>query len=378
MSHETKMTGVLSFSSLYAVMARRRRRWYRAHPDARRTLHRPVISVGNIAVGGRRKTPIVAALARWLIEKGERPAILSRGYAREQPRDGVVVVRDAERVLAPLTEAGDEPFLLAQNLTGCAVVVCADRYLAGRLAESRLGCTVHLLDDGFQHFALARDVDLVAVDPQDVTAARVLPHGRLRESPDVLDVADALIWLGAAHDTARDRPSDNELRPPQFIARDRHGVPRPLASSLGVPALAPPARVVGVAATAEPERFFDHLRAAGWALTDALGFPDHHPFSQQDLGRVATRMQETGAVAVLTTEKDGVRLDARGELPFPAAVVPLAVDIEPREAFFSWLAGKLEAAGHKVPVGRGLEAPRPAAAERPCATSRSRSGGSVR
>jgi tetraacyldisaccharide 4'-kinase len=316
-----------------------------------------VISVGNIAVGGRRKTPIVAVLARWLIEQGERPAILSRGYAREQPRDGVVVVRDASTVLAPLADAGDEPFLLAQGLTGCAVLVCADRYLAGRLAESRLGCTVHLLDDGFQHFAVARDVDLVVVDRQDVTGGQVLPHGRLREPPDVLDAADALIWLG-------DRPDGNEPQRPQFIARDRHGVPRRLASSLEVPPLAPPARVVGVAAIAEPERFFDDLRAAGWELADVLGFPDHHPFDQQDLERVATRVRETGALAVLTTEKDGVRLEARRELPFPAAAVPLGVDIDPREAFFSWLAARLEAARsrrqeeeksfRKVIVARGL------------------------
>ncbi|MGH9158846.1 MAG: tetraacyldisaccharide 4'-kinase, partial [Vicinamibacteraceae bacterium] len=338
------MTGIFSLSSLYGAAARRRRRWYRAHPEARRTLRRPVISVGNIAVGGRRKTPIVAALAQWLAAQGERPAILSRGYAREQPRDGVVVVRDASNVRAALAEAGDEPFLLAQVLTGCAVLVSPDRYVAGRLAETRLGCTVHLLDDGFQHFAVTRDVDLVVVDPRDVTGARALPHGRLREPPDALDAADALIWLETSRGDVKCRSDDTEGRCPQFIAHDRRGTPRRLASSLEASPLAPPARVVAIAAIAEPQRFFDDLRAAGWELADALGFPDHHPFNQQDLERVAVRLRETGALAVLTTEKDGVRLEARPELPFPAAVVPLGVHIDPQEAFFSWLAERLEAA----------------------------------
>ena len=105
-------------STVYAAIARRRREFYAARPDLRRRLRRPVISVGNLAVGGRGKTPTVACLAKELLAMGERPAILSRGYARRQPDDGVVIVRDADGIRADLDRAGDEPLMLARQLPG--------------------------------------------------------------------------------------------------------------------------------------------------------------------------------------------------------------------------------------------------------------------
>jgi tetraacyldisaccharide 4'-kinase len=124
-------------SSLYAAVMRRRREFYAARPDLRRRLRKPVISVGNIAVGGRGKTPTVAFLAKLLVERGERPAILSRGYARRVADDGVVVVRDRERILVDLARAGDESLMLARQLDGVPVLVAVDRHLAGVLAERR-------------------------------------------------------------------------------------------------------------------------------------------------------------------------------------------------------------------------------------------------
>ena len=135
-------------SAVYAAIARRRREWYAARPHARRRLRHPVISIGNIAAGGRGKTPFTAAVARILMELGERPAILSRGYARTRPEDGAVVVRDAYGMRADVARAGDEPFMLARQLPGAIVISSPDRYLGGRIAEHHLGATVHLLDDG--------------------------------------------------------------------------------------------------------------------------------------------------------------------------------------------------------------------------------------
>src|SRR5688500_12551469 len=135
-------------SSMYAAIARRRREWYAARPDARRRLRHPVISIGNIAAGGRGKTPFTASVARMLMELGERPAILSRGYRRTRSEDGAVIVRDAGEIRADVARAGDEPFMLARQLPGAIVISSADRYLAGRLAEHHLGATAHLLDDG--------------------------------------------------------------------------------------------------------------------------------------------------------------------------------------------------------------------------------------
>ena len=134
---------------------------------------------------------------------GERPAILSRGYGRRDAADGVVVVRDPGGIRSDLDRAGDEPLMLARQLEGVAVLVCPDRHLAGRLAEHHFGCTVHVLDDGFQHFALRRDADIVVVTREDLPPPDVdrppktLPTGRLREPIDVLAAADALIQLQA-------------------------------------------------------------------------------------------------------------------------------------------------------------------------------------
>src|SRR5262245_65711648 len=115
-------------SSLYAAFARRRRERYSLRPDLRKRLRHPVISIGNLAVGGRGKTPIAACVTRMLLDMGERPAVLSRGYARQEPDDGVVVVRDPEDIRADLPRAGDEPLMLARQLPGASVPVCEDRY----------------------------------------------------------------------------------------------------------------------------------------------------------------------------------------------------------------------------------------------------------
>ena len=189
-------------SLVYGRVARLRRSWYEQRPHARRRLDRPVISVGNLVVGGSGKTPVVAAIARVLRDMGERPAVLSRGYARKKAADGVVVVSDGERVLEPVERSGDEPQMLARALPGTPILVSPDRYLAGRLAESRFGCTVHILDDGFQHLQLARTIDVLLVSPGDL-AERVLPSGRLREGLDAARGADALLVSGTADDVGR-------------------------------------------------------------------------------------------------------------------------------------------------------------------------------
>ena len=133
-------------SAVYAAVARGRRQYYARHPHLQRSLSRPVISIGNLAVGGRAKTPLAALVAARLRDMGERPAILSRGYARRDAADGVVVVRDLRGMRADLDRAGDEPLMLARQLDGVAVLVSSSRYLAGRLAEHHFAATVHVPD----------------------------------------------------------------------------------------------------------------------------------------------------------------------------------------------------------------------------------------
>ena len=246
---------------------------------------------------------------------GERPAILSRGYARHRPADGVVVVSDGHRILADVERSGDEPFMLAQMVPEAAVLVASSRYLAGRLAESQLGCTVHVLDDGFQHFDLMRDVDLlVAPGPDDV---RTLPSGRLREPLDAAAAADALLVEAPGPTAALCYPGESFS-----FSRRLHGPPpdRPAFAFAGI---------------ARPERFFHDLQEAGWQITGTRAFRDHHHYSAREVGDLVKAAHASGAQVILTTEKDAVRLAPNPEI----VPVPQEVRIDP--AFGAWLAERL-------------------------------------
>ncbi len=322
-------------SRLSARLARARRAWYDRHPEARRRLTRPVVSVGNIAVGGRGKTPLVAHLTSMLLAAGQRPAVLSRGYARRAAADGVVVVRDRTRLLSDLAHAGDEPLMLARRLPGVPVLVAADRYLAGVLAERHFGVTVHLLDDGFQHMMLARDADVVLVDPEDLEKPDTLPAGRLREPPDVLAHADAVVVDGELEPARRRLASFGVTR--VFRLQRTLGAPR-RADAPDQPApVGPEMPVLAAAGIARPERFADNLRAAGWTLAGTCWFRDHHPYSAADVDRLLRAARDAGAAWILTTEKDLMRWQPVLPAGAPVAWVPLDVRVDPDHEFRAWL-----------------------------------------
>ena len=379
-------------SGLYARVAAQRRRWYDRHPQARRRLARPVVSVGALAAGGRGKTPLAALVAELLRDAGERPAVLSRGYGRRVRADGVVVVRDAEAVRATVDTAGDEPLMLAERLRGVPVLVCDDRYLAGRLAEAQLGATVHVLDDGFQHLRLARDLDLLLVSADDLEQP-TLPGGRLRERPATARLADALI-VDAPDRVAAGVVADRFDAGTSFLMRRSLDAPRPVAGG-GAADGRGAGRVLAVAGIAAPERFTAALTAAGFDLAGALTFADHHRFTPADVRRIADRASSLGVDLVLTTEKDAVRLAPHiashaappngspvapsdgssvapsdgssvapsdgssvapsdgssvaphGPFGAPLAAVPLRVAIEPADGFRTWLLERVAAAGDR-------------------------------
>jgi tetraacyldisaccharide 4'-kinase len=328
-------------------VASARRAWFARRAHAVRRLPIPVVSVGNLVVGGSGKTPVAAHVARLLLDRGERPAILSRGYGRRVHEDGVVVVSDGTSVLEPVERAGDEPFMLAQTLPHVPVLVCGDRYLAGQLAWRRLGATVAVLDDGFQHLRLARDVNLLMVSPDDLRD-QVLPAGRLREPLSAARAADAVLVPLPAHEA--DAGSGGEAG---------HVVAKELAARLGVARAfsvrstagelravgthsAPPGRderVVAVCGVARPQRFLATLEHQGWRVADSIVFKDHHWFTESDLQRIDQAVEAVHATAVLTTEKDAVRLQALAAVPrAPWWMVPLEASIEPGAVFADWLA----------------------------------------
>jgi tetraacyldisaccharide 4'-kinase len=282
-------------------------------------------------MGGRGKTPLVAHIARVLLAAGERPAILSRGYGRRIQEDGVVVVSDGLHRTADVDRAGDEPLMLARAVPEAMVLVSDVRSIAKVYADRVLGATVTILDDGFQHRAARRDIDLVVVTADDLKG-RAVPLGRLRESPSALARATAVI-------------ADDELDPgtraaisiPVFNLRRSIGVPVPIDSAAAAFTVPSDAPIVALAGIAAPERFERALRDRGWRVARLLKFRDHHRYNRADLARVATAAREVGAPLVLTTEKDAVRLLPLRPLPFLAAAVPLAITLDGPEPFEAWL-----------------------------------------
>jgi tetraacyldisaccharide 4'-kinase len=337
--------------TLYAHIALARRRFYRREGRQRR-LQRPVISVGNLRVGGTGKTPTVAHLARVLIDMGERPAILSRGYARSAAIDGVVVVSDGRRLRADLAASGDEPLMLARSVAGARVLVAADRYLAGRLAEIHLAATVHLLDDGFQHFPLSRGTDLVIVGQEDVADPRTLPMGRLREPLGSAAAADAILVPDASGDQAEALARRLNVAAVFTLTRE---AAEPLRLDLFGPSARVSSRgpVYALAGVARPARFFEELRASGWTVVGTAPFPDHHRYTTGDLAGLVAAARSAGAVALMTTEKDVMRLLSFRPLPLPLMWVPLDVRIEPAPAFRRWLGERL---ADERSAGRGAQA----------------------
>ena len=329
-------------SSLYGAVAAWRRQWYRQHPERRRKLEKPVISVGNLRVGGSGKTPIVAHLARLLADAGYRPASLSRGYGRRAPRSTPTIVSDGKQVRAGIDSAGDEPLMLARALVGkgVRVVVGADRYACGRVAENELAATVHILDDGFQHLPLLRDVDLVVTGEHDLSD-EPLPHGRLREPLESAAGADAIL-VNAGYQDAAERIG-RVLRARNAYHIERSLLPPRMVDTADTVVVPNESRVFAFAGIERPERFFSDLTTAGWNVVGTKAFRDHHHFSASDISRISAAAKKSGAAIVLTTEKDAVRISAAwiDTAVAPMAVVPLVATVEPAAEFRAWLLGQI-------------------------------------
>jgi len=271
-----------------------------------------VVSVGNLTVGGSGKTPAALWLAERLTARGHRVGIVARGYRKRRP--GTVVVGEAGRALVTPEEGGDEAVMLARRFAG-PVVTGERRHEAALLACARFALDTVVLDDGFQHRALARDADLVLV-VGDAAAGWCLPAGSLREPPAALRRARAVLVVG--DDPAPVPPGIAVFRgrlAPVAAVRARDGTfrPEPLDVLVG-------RDVVAVAGIARPERFVDTLARLGGRVRDVLRFPDHHAYTVADVARIAAVGR---SALVVTTEKDLVKLDR-----FPALETMLAVRVE--------------------------------------------------
>jgi tetraacyldisaccharide 4'-kinase len=279
-----------------------------------RRLRLPVISIGSLSAGGSGKTPLTIALAQALTRRGLRVDVLSRGYGRQSQ----AAVRVDPNGTAE--EFGDEPLLIARQ-AGIPVYVAAQRYQAGLLAEPSLHDSkkpqVHLLDDGFQHRQLHRDVELLILDSNDWTD-HLLPPANLREPLQAMDRATVLA-----------SPAGNPELEAKLKASGWQGPIWRLHRRMEIPPIDGP--VIAFCGIARPEQFFQGLEAADMYIASRIAFPDHHPCTATDLDRILSAARSTGATALLTTEKDRFRL---GKLAaaFPASLplntVSLRIDIE--------------------------------------------------
>lgn len=298
-----------------------------------RRLPVPVLSVGNLIAGGSGKTPFVEMLARRLHEQGHRVAIILRGYRGGS--DKPMIVCDGGRLLCEPPEAADEAYLLARHLPGVAVLTGADRFRVGQLAIEELQCGIIVLDDGFQHLRIHRDLDIVLVDAVNPLGyGRLLPSGLLRERPEALGRADLLVIthadcrgdLGAITQMIRQYAPTAPIalaahRPVGLVGPEReehvtleHLSGRPLVAFSGI---------------GNPRGFETTLAQLGAVVLAHHVFPDHHVYSAADLQALSAAAKRAGASMMVTTEKDMVKLARldRGEGATPLYALSISLEL---------------------------------------------------
>jgi len=289
-------------ADLYGSGVRIRNGLYERGTLKQATLKGPVISIGNLSVGGAGKTPFIILLGGMLKQRGIKFDVLSRGYGRNTQGTALVDMGGSAG------DFGDEPLLIARRL-GVPVVIGEDRFRAGQLAESEFGPQFHLLDDGFQHRGLARDFDIVLVTAEDASD-HLIPAGRLREPLTSLRRADAVVFTTAASPDAF--PVAGKL-----VWRVHRGI-----SANNVPA-----RSVVFCGIARPQNFFLQLRLAGIQPVAEATFRDHHAYTDRDVSDLLKLKEKSEADGFVTTEKDEINLGNRITALRPLTVIPVEMEL---------------------------------------------------
>jgi len=316
-------------STLYGAVTRARSSLYQRGTFRSSKLSRPVISIGNITTGGTGKTPLVELVARTLAAEGRKVCILTRGYGRKNPNERVLV-SDGITVFSNPAEAGDEPYLLASNLVGVAAVVSdSNRFAAGQGAINHLGSDCFVLDDGFQHLQLARDLDVVTIDATNPWGGgHLLPYGRLREGLTGLKRASCFV-MTRCDQVDSVEPVSKELAKlsgdrPLFLSRMVNLRITPLNPETLKTPQEPVAAFCGVG---NPQSFFRHLTLNGHSPIFRKSFPDHYSYTQSDVDALAHSAKQAGAQSLITTAKDAVKLHAlQFSLPCYSLEIKLQLD----------------------------------------------------
>jgi tetraacyldisaccharide 4'-kinase len=323
---------------LYGVAMKTRRELYRTGRFRVHNLGVPALSVGNLTTGGTGKTPLVEWITNDLAQAGRRVCILTRGYGRRNAGTRVVVSSESE-ILSDVERAGDEPLLLAERLKGRAAVICdADRVSAARWAVENLKSDAFVLDDGFQHLRVVRNLNILTIDATNPWGnGRLFPAGILRESPAELTRADCVVITRAddSNQTAELRREMNELGydRPVFQSRMALSGLREVGRRETVVAEKPKTSAVAAfCAIGNPESFFSLVHRGGYQLCHTQVFRDHYVFTQADLDRVARDAISRGGQILLTTAKDEVKL-RKLSFEMPCYAVDIKIEIERAEQF---------------------------------------------
>ncbi|MBU1231269.1 MAG: tetraacyldisaccharide 4'-kinase [Proteobacteria bacterium] len=333
------------FSPLYSAVMKARETLYLKGLKHRYQLPVPIISVGNLTMGGTGKTPVVAYLASLLLKKGLRPAIISRGYGGAAGNK-VNVVSDGKTIFLDASAAGDEPCFLAKSLPGVPVLTGIVKILPCRHAIDKLGCNILLLDDGFQHLSVQRDLDLVLFSGAKLAGnSRVFPGGDLREPVSALKRCHGFMLTGIT-DANRDRCTQfRELLQQRFPQKPVFlSTYQPVgANQAGSDELhnlsSLPTPLYGFSGIAQPELFRNSLEENGISLSGFMALKDHQAYSQGLLKKINKQAERCGASALITTEKDLIKLQSNS---FQLPCFALKMDVHPDPSFVEFINGEVE------------------------------------
>ena len=321
------------------------------------TLPCPVISVGNITVGGTGKTPCVIMLAQMLQENGFKPAILSRGYGGKSINP-VNIVSDGHKILLDSRIAGDEPFLIAQTLKGIPVITGAKRIVTGKIAVDQFGADVLICDDAMQHRQIFRDINLVLLGSRSLSGKNyLLPRGRLREPITELKRASAIVLTRAneAQQTknkigeliqAENIPVFRSIHKPQDIIKGDYSEQKPLSMLAGK-------NVCAFCGIANPDSFRKTLSDVQAQVLSFDIFPDHHRYSISELGKIKSEFIDCHADFIVSTQKDGARLQEFPDFVNMIYMLRIEMEIIPSgESFKKFILDQIAASRKNKPTKR--------------------------
>ncbi len=312
-----------------------------------RILKNPVISVGNITLGGTGKTPFVMFLAQIFKEAGYQPVVLSRGY-KGKAESSILLVSDGQTVFCQPEDCGDEPLLMARKLKGVPIVVGKDRYRAGRSIENQYAKIIYILDDGYQHLQLQRNLNILILDGTDPFGGqKMVPDGRLREPLKAIERADLIVVTRSHFPIDLDElemniRQKNKIVPVSYCYHDVVSIWDLRSGESFLPRDFIGRRVVAMAAIGNPGGFLRDLTHYQMRVVDRRLFPDHHDFHQSELDTALERLSKLRADAIITTEKDAVRLEKLTFHPGQIFALEIEVKAENPGEYKTYLLNELE------------------------------------